>query len=346
MTILLKLLVFVLSFYFAAHAAAQKDDTIQGWQLTIDNDLFGSGNRDRWYTNGIRLSWTVADSQPSNFFTRSVDELSRFAVWRDQPLILSYTIGQSMYTPQNINVAAPQPMDRPWGGYLYLGVSAHAYNNDEFRASELKVGVTGRAALGEQAQSLIHQIIRSSPPQGWDQQLKPRLGIQISHGRVYRILDDTRKNRVGFQIGWGAATGTLRTHANVNMAMLIGNLTGKDTPIMMGNEGDFVVQDFSNRDEFKKTFGYLALGYTGVAYNYFLQGDTPYGRPDLSPRKGYGTAQIGVSLPLREWVSGSSSWPRLVYSQTFRTAEFDSKDPNINRKTQRFGTLTFNWGTK
>jgi lipid A 3-O-deacylase len=336
----------ILMLLFASQVAAESDGTVQGWQLNIDNDVFGSGNRDRWYTNGIRLSWTYADSPPENFFTKSLLSLSQQVVWADRVPVLSYTVGQSMYTPQNIKLAVPQPLDRPWGAYLYFGATAHAYKDDEFRASELKIGTTGRAALGDPAQSLIHQIIRSPAPQGWDQQVRARPGLQISHGRVYRIFDETRANKIGFQVGWGAATGTLRTHANVNMAVLVGNLTGRDTPIMMGNEGDFVVQDFSNRDEFRKAFGYLALAYTGVGYNYFLQGSTPYGRPDITPRKAYGSAQIGVSLPLREWAGGSRSWPRMVYSQTFRTAEFDSVDPGISKKTQRFGTLTFNWNTQ
>ncbi len=329
---------------FAAHA---ETDTYQlsGFQINWDNDLWARGHTDRWYTNGIRATWAF-ETAPSSPLSKSYRDWSKWLMWDGVDPSMSYTVGQSMYTPSNITIAAPQPNDRPWGAYLYYGMTAHAYepsgDKNEFRVTELKMGITGKNALGENAQSAVHKLISSSHPEGWDNQLKERLGVQLTHARVYRFLDLPSNDYVGAQLGWGVATGTLRTHGNVNAAAVVGNLKGKNAPLLVGNEGDYVVQDFNNREQFKYPFAFVAASLTGVVSNYFIDGETPYGRSNIKRKAGYTVFQWGVSLPLSEWIG--PGFPRLVYAQSTRSPEFSS--PLLsNRKEgwQRWGTLTAYW---
>ena len=91
-------------------------------------------------------------------------------------------------------------------------------------------------------------------------------------------------------------------------------------------------------------FAYVSAAMTGVGYNYFIQGSTPYGGSEITPRRSYSTAQIGISFPLHRWF-GSTSWPRLVYSQTYRTPEFNGGSAILNQRSQRYGSFNFHWDT-
>lgn len=337
------LLIFAVATVTSGQALSAEDE-VAGWQIDWDNDVWGRGKTDRWYTNGLRLTWTF-NSPPKMAISRGLLEGSRWLLWDGAEPTLSYSIGQTMYTPRDITRSDPQPSDRPWGGFLFTSVTAHAYRENEFRATEVKVGVTGKYSFAEDAQKFVHKYItNSSPPMGWDQQLKARPGLQLSHTRVHRIGDAVAGDRIGFQIGWGASAGTIRTNANISVAAIVGDLSGKNAPILVGNEGDFVVQDFNNRPQFSKAFFYVAASATAVAYNYFLDGKTPYGYSDIDRRKSYTVVTAGISIPLHKWLD--DGWPRFVYSQTSRSAEFTSPSIGQSERRQRWGNLALHWDLK
>jgi hypothetical protein len=325
----------------AAPAAAK--DGIQGAQLHWDNDVWGGGSgSDRWYTNGLRASWSW-NATATTALGRGLDLAGKWWLWEGSSPTLTYAFGQSMYTPANIKIAAPQPDDRPWGAFLFVGATAHAYEGKEFRATELKLGTTGKSAAGEQAQSWVHKhLTNSARPAGWDQQLKPRLGVQLSHARLRRFGDGLTGDTFGFQTSWGVALGSLRNYAHAGVAMTVGDLTGTNSPLSLANEGDFVIQDFNNRQQFRKLFGYVALSATAMGYNYFLQGQTPYGRSQIDVKPLFASVQLGVSLPFHA-IPGLSWMPRVVYSQTMRGPEFVSRLPGAKAQSTRYGSLTFHW---
>ncbi|PTQ90947.1 lipid A deacylase LpxR family protein [Agitococcus lubricus] len=310
-----------------------------GIQFNIENDLFAKGRSDRWYTNGFRLSWTFQEA-PTNWLSESAQNLSKYTLWQNENSTLTYTLGQSMYTPQDITIPTPQLYDRPWGAFLFFGATSHAYKGRVFAATDIKIGTTGSSALGEQAQSNVHDAVGANDPLGWDNQLNHKLGFQLSHARVYRIGDTQQGDRFSFQGNVGFNIGTLRRYAQVGGSLLIGDLDGKDTPILIGNEGDFVAQDYNNREQFRRLFGYISVSMTGVAYNYFLEGDTPYGKSDIDAKNHYITLQYGISIPAYK---KSKYFPRIIYAQSRRTAEFTSPNTHKDSKSQRWGTITFNW---
>ncbi len=317
-------------------------EDIQGVQLHWDNDVWAQGGADRWYTNGLRLSWSW-NAEASTALGKGLDLAARWWLWDGATPTLTYAFGQSMYTPGNIRTSAAQPFDRPWGAFLFTGVTAHDYRGREFRATEFKLGFTGRHAQGERAQAGVHRYLtHSARPEGWDQQLGTRLGLQLSHTRL-RLLGDTKEGDVfGFQTSWGGAIGTLRTYGHLGLAMTVGNLVGSNSPLSVANEGDFVIQDFENRDQFKRPFGYVAVSVTAMAYNYFLQGRAPHGRAQIDRRPWVAAVQVGASLPLHCW-TGWSWMPRVVYSQTLRGPEFTSRLQGAPSTRSRYGSFTLHW---
>lgn len=329
-----KLAMFIMCISPAVYAGGD----IDGVQVAWDNDLWAKGKTDRWYTNGIRLTWTYS-SPPESVLSSAYLRASNWLLLDGLQPTLSYTIGQSMYTPRDIKLPQPPLDDRPWGAYLYFGITAHGEKQpNQFRSTELKIGVTGKGAFGEPVQKFVHQVVSSDAPQGWNQQLRPRLGIQISHARVQRLGDTLEHDKFAFQLGWGAATGTLRTHANLGAAVIFGLLKGQNTPLLMGNEGDFVVQDFNgSRKHLRTPFTFLSANITGVAYNYFIEGSTPYGKSKIKPRHSYATLSVGFSIPIGEKF-------RAVYTQSVRSPEFDGAvAPYTRGQRQRWGTFELNW---
>lgn len=325
----------------ACAASAFASDDLKGLQLSWDNDLWGKGRTDRWYTNGLRITGTYKQP-PKNELSRLFQRGSQWFLWDGIEPTLSYSLGQTMYTPRDITRPVPPVDDRPWGAFLYFSITAHASQGREFRATELKLGTTGRYALGEEAQKLVHRITSSPEPQGWSQQLKARPGLQLTHARVYRHNDRVLREFVGLQTGYGLGVGTLRGRASVDVSIIVGDLSGANAPLMVGNEGDFVVQDFEKRDQYKKVFGFVSANLTAVGWNYFLDGRTPYGHPAVDPKRFYTVVNAGVSLPLNEW--GCKACPRLVYSQSTRSAEFVSRlRPDGSERRQRWGTLAAHW---
>jgi lipid A 3-O-deacylase len=328
-------------------ARADLDD-LAGIQLQWDNDRWGSRQTDRWYTNGIRATWTFADDQPRRALTRLFREKSRWFLWEGVTPTLGYTFGQTMYTPQNISEPGPQLFDRPWGALVFFGATAHATHRigqrTDYRGTELKLGWTGSAALGRQVQSGVHKLTNSVPPLGWNQQLRARPAIQLTHARVSQIDDRGGSDLVGLQWGWGASLGTLRSYANLNLGIVVGRLGGDDSPLLIGNEGDFVAPDFQRRAQFGHWYGFLAANVTGVAYNYFLEGSTPYGKPRLQPKPAYWMIQWGISVPTHRMFGDSTArWiPRLVFTHTTRSAEF-RRDDGGREALQRWGTLMLYW---
>jgi hypothetical protein len=108
--------------------------------------------------------------------------------------------------------------------------------------------------------------------------------------------------------------------------------------VLIGNEGDFVVQDFRNLSQFQKWYGFVAASTTAVARNWFLDATTPYGPSGINARNRYGMWQWGVAAPL-PW-GGKASGSRIVYSQSARTREFDSNRLASTSGTQRWATIT------
>jgi lipid A 3-O-deacylase len=322
----------------AAHGGELTDLSV-----LVENDLW-VGKTDHWYTNGVRVSW-ASDGDPEYGVAEFITKVGKTFLWGYQKPRMNYAIGQTMYTPTDITVSTAQPNDRPWGGYLYFAAAASEFHERDFRRNEMKVGVTGPYAYTEQTQTFVHRNLTKSPiPEGWHQQLKQRLGVQWTTGHIHRFGDDAKDvDLFGFQWGYGLSVGTVRVNANANVGMVFGDLKGTNSPMFMGNEGDFVTPDFENRKQFEGVVAFVMAGITGVAYNYFIEGPTPYGKSDLTVRPFYGSAQAGLSIPLWEF---EDSRLRLVVAVNAKQAEFNRRLDGTRGDATKFGGIELNLDSK
>ena len=166
----------------------------ESWRVEfdLDNDVVIAGE-DRHYTSGVRL-FALA---PSNWLPDWIAKLA--CVLPSAPedgsaVRWGMGIEQQIYTPENSSARAVVEDDRPYAGYLHgrFGVyREHAASDRESVAwldtLELDLGVVGPAALGEQAQDVIHEVFPSPRFEGWDNQLDNEFAFVLRGARDWRL---------------------------------------------------------------------------------------------------------------------------------------------------------------
>lgn len=130
-----------------------------------DNDLFVSTVKDRYYTNGIFLSYRyLANSERGNLEKR----------------IFQWQIGHKMFTPYKAIVTSKADHDRAFAAYLYGGFGfTNVYKTNKIFSTSVEVGVIGENAFGKELQNFIHDIYGFKRATGWEYQIKNALGINF-----------------------------------------------------------------------------------------------------------------------------------------------------------------------
>ena len=183
--------------------------------FAIENDLFASGE-DRDYTNGFRLSYFEAGAELPNWAENLGEVYPGFEI--NDTTSLTFSIGQNLYTPNDISVAANQPNDRPWAAWLYGSAGMVSVTDDNVDELEIALGVVGPAALGEETQKIVHDTIGAESPEGWDNQIQNELGLVLSWSRRWPEYFGTP---IGQDLWFSAAPqigvslGNIYTHAEI-----------------------------------------------------------------------------------------------------------------------------------
>jgi hypothetical protein len=330
-----------------AETSQPQDDeaVLKGWAFVFENDLIGTQSaKDRWYTNGLQLMLAYQPGREPALL-KPVVSWGQWMVPQDCQgsgcsLTMDTTLGQSIYTPERLDVAEAQPQDRPWAGWLYGGVGLTSFSGNRQQALGLKIGVTGPASLAEKTQKGAHCCLGSSKePLGWDNQLRPRLGVQLNYlSTHYHFVDGP----VGLQSSWGGALGNIRTYVRGGLALTWSPAGGSQRGSQTGSldEGDFFTPDFNAKavdgsvwESLRHTVFFAHAQISAVAYNVFLQGRTYSGRTEIDPEHLVGTSTIGFLIPFGEQGRHkiSLAWKR-------RTPEF--KVPGIDTQGDRYQS----WG--
>lgn len=280
-------------------------------QLFVENDMLA--RTDRYYTNGIKLGIGMPFEllqSPATQVLRSFDPDN------GNDIQVGLFLGQNMYTPRDITIATPQPDDRPWAAWLYLGGVAQRARNNRLDTVEFDVGMVGPAALGEPVQKAWHRLINVKQPRGWENQGKSEPAFMISYLQKRRFGNEN----ADLILHGGGSLGTVMTHARAGGMVRVGwrlNGYGPDT-IEPGGAMLHGTRAQGAKDYAGISWSvYAGVDHRLVAHNIFLDGSVFRDGPAVERRKHVRDFSLGFSLRVDKL---RFSWTRVARSEEFSTA--------------------------
>ena len=157
------------------------------FKISWENDLFF--NSDREYTNGVKFEYGEYqfNHTPTSWILSGFSFLSKkFSNKRKE--YSGINLSQSIFTPSNLQRSDISRGERPYSAYNQLSfISSYLWNNSSL-AIELGYGVIGPFSNGKYFQSKIHEIVNSSLPEGWNNQIPNQKLLQINTEYQYFFL--------------------------------------------------------------------------------------------------------------------------------------------------------------
>lgn len=263
-------------------------------QVFIENDSFGK--TDQYYTNGIKIGGGIPADKVSKLFTLPPNALLD-AITDGASNHFGLFLGQNLYTPRDITIAAAQPYDRPWAAWLYIGAVAQSVKDDRLHTVEFDLGVVGPPALGEQVQTFWHGVVDAAEPKGWDNQIPGEPGFMLAYLHKRRYGDS---NGVQFVPHAGITLGTIMTLARAGGLLRVGqNMTGFG-PDSIEPGGAMLKNTRRQQDEGRaqpyEWFAFAAVDGRLVGYNIFLDGSLFRDGPSVARRDAVYDLMAGVSV--------------------------------------------------
>lgn len=314
---------------------AYANETGHVCSVQFANDFFG-GNTDRHFTHGTRFSCLT---KPIQWITDAANKLPWFNA--EEALIdpgntlqarAGISIGQNIYTPEDITNPQLIREDRPYAGWLYLGLGLVANQGSKrYDKIELDIGVVGPWSSAKEVQTGWHSILGLPKPEGWDNQLENELGIDLFYEQARRLNKNIFLNSLEYDVipHFGGSLGNVFTYAAAGLTVRIGPDLDEDfgppriRPSLPG--GGFFRS--------KKGFNwYLFAGIEGrlILHNIFLDGNTFSSSHSVDKKLWVGDLQAGLAIQAHR--------VRISYTQIFRTNEYIGQD-----RADEFGSFSISY---
>ncbi|MFP4532386.1 MAG: lipid A deacylase LpxR family protein [Desulfobacterales bacterium] len=320
------------------HDACLSEDH-RTFSLYMENDAF-VGDDDQ-YSNGLKFTW-------SRFGLSKLPNDAWFHKWL-YPAIrlfgfdrtdgsekaLSFSIGQNIFTPDDIKQRELIKDDRPYAGITYAELGFHKRTHTRMHTLGLCTGIVGPNSYAENMQSAFHDILDCNSPKGWDNQLKNEPVLGLIYDYKNKLL------ATGLNGGFG-------NDMTVNTGGVLGNATtfyhiglfyrwGWNIPADYGN---FPIQPASCLNaEMEENLCLSPAGRCGVHLFFsangravlrdiFLDGNTFRDSHSVDKKPFVGTFMTGIGF-----IGGSF---KTVLAYVYQTESFEEqKDPQV------FGSVSF-----
>jgi lipid A 3-O-deacylase len=235
-----------------------------GW----DNDVIFQ--TDRYYTNGIRISY-ISKNHGHAF----IDFLHLKNTYKENAYY-SYSLSQDIFTPKNKNSTSLLVGDRPFSSSLLLSSNKIITNPAEklIKQSEFQIGVIGKLGGGEWVQNGIHSLLPTSNlVTGWENQTETNFAL--NYGLEFEKLL-TGNSIVHLSGILGSKLGLPYTYGETGVSLRLGNVHKYFSNLNL----------YSNRNV--DVFVYSGIKGRLVGYNATIQGslfsdaDLKLSHPDIN----------------------------------------------------------------
>jgi hypothetical protein len=303
---------------------APAQDPLGSFTMLVENDIFAGS--DRHYTHGTRFMYLSRQ-----------DNVPDFAHWfaRNLPLInpagrkrIGWSVGQNIYTPDDIGTAALVPDDRPYAGWIYGTMGLVSETRKRLDSVELSLGLIGPASQASGVQEWGHDTFGFREPKGWDNQLNNEPTLNLTMERAWRNQWPFSVAGLGVDITphVGAALGNVLIHGAGGATLRFGTDLANDfgppriRPSLPGSA------HFTPRG---RTSWYVFAGAEAraVGRNIFLDGNTFTDSHSVDKKHLVGEAQVGFAILFPRF--------RITYTHVIRTKEFRGQ-----AEGDRFGAIS------
>ncbi|HEY0057111.1 MAG TPA: lipid A deacylase LpxR family protein [Pedobacter sp.] len=275
-----------------------------------DNDSFLGVGQDRYYTNGLFLSFRHALKQNS--------ELTKIA-----KKIYEIEAGHYMFNPQTGQITSITQVDRPFAAFLYAGAKLNLIltNEQSFEIS-LNAGTIGPRAFGKEVQEGLHDAIGFYKISGWEYQVNNETGINA--GLKYSKLL-SRKGGNDFSLQNYVNIGN--TFSGLGAGLLF--RTGRINPFSNSVSNNSRISNSLNDTIPEKEFFFFTKPMLNfVAYDATVQGGVftdDKGPVTFGPQRFQYSQEFGVNYAVKHWT--------LNFSVTFK-----SRDNTEQKAPHQYGS--------
>lgn len=266
-------------------AAQPLNRTNNTFSLYFENDTFNQ--TDRHYTNGFKVT-LISDvsghqkSGPEQWIEKWTDntpEIKGIGVKRD----ISFSLGQNIYTPVDIEQRDLIENDRPYAGISYLSLGFHSKRRERMDTLEIYAGIVGPHSYAEDVQKKVHDIVGSGNPGGWEHQLADEPVIGATYEQKRKLYKNQWASGLGYDVSlnFGGGLGNAYTYFNCGSSFRIGlNIpsdfgTCRILPVSCDNS---IVENQTAHNFFQKhhlgLYIFVSVDGQAVLRNIFLDGNT------------------------------------------------------------------------
>ena len=299
----------------AGPAGASPQDTRSGaLSILFENDIFF--DTDQHYTSGVALDYTTAPQDTPRWLENFAHHLPFFDSRGE--VRTNYELGQDIFTPRNTGLVVPNPTDRPYAGYLYLGLGLLSKTDSHLDQVQLQLGTTGPASLAEDAQNWVHTVIGDHKALGWHYQLHDEPIANVFLDRSWKLIPPRSILGLFFDLEphAGIAVGNAYDYVNVGAMARVGiNLPDDFGPPRL--EPSLPGSSFFEPNGALSAYAFAGVDGRAVGRNIFLDGNSFEASPSVDKKLLVGDLRIGVAAQL--------GGMRLSFSHVFRTKEFKTQ---------------------
>lgn len=342
---MIRLICIILCFLPALALPAAERTPEDSWTFTFrfENDLFG--NTDRNYTNGVKFSWIspdlewFRDSEALPEWGKQIIRKLPFSREEGLQRNVAFSVGQMMFTPDEIQRQELIPDDRPYAGWLFLSAAFHNKNYRHLDTIELQAGVVGDLSFAEETQDLVHDLRGIASARGWENQLENEPGLAVIYEHKNRVIRPKAFGGLGFDTitHFGGAIGNVYTYANAGVEFRFGwNLPTDFGTSLIRPGGDTNAPSDTQDPRYRTARESLSLHAFAAASgrlvlrDIFLDGNTFRDSHSVDRKLLVGDFILGISLIVEQF--------KLSYAQVLRTREFDGQPSGHN-----FGSISISY---
>lgn len=301
---------------------------LERYNFYYENDTFFKTDYD--YTAGLRFSWLYSTQKQK-------DQKDHHNSESGSKTYRSFAIVHQIFTPEDTDATELIKDARPYAGWTSIEVGLHKSSKTHLSSLNMKLGVIGNISGARVLQNTIHSIIHEPKVNGWDNQLKNELGVNLKYTNKWRF---TYKNDSFFEssiMPFGELEiGNISTKATVGISMRIGKNIPKDFGVSSINiGGDDGIPSYGNTLILKNNrWNYSLNIYSASSFivrDIFLDGNTF--RDSHSVKKESLIAYGGAGITARH--------NKFIFDFTilYNTKEYHTDDKDMHFR----GSAIFSW---